>query len=70
MVSQIKKGNIFFKLLLLGYRKIMGQAQAEEEVDRIMKMVDKNNSGAIDYTGNNFIYLKKINTKNFLFLRI
>ena len=29
----------------------MGQAKAEEEVEKIMKMVDKNNSGAIDYTG-------------------
>ena len=30
----------------------MGQLEAEEEVERMMKLVDKNNSGAIDYTGN------------------
>jgi Ca2+-binding EF-hand superfamily protein len=29
----------------------MNDFQAEEEVDKIMKSVDKNNSGAIDYTG-------------------
>jgi len=29
----------------------LNQAQAEEEVDRIMREVDKNNSGAIDYSG-------------------
>jgi len=36
---------------LIGYRRIMNDFQAEEEVDKIMKSVDKNNSGAIDYTG-------------------
>ena len=34
-----------------GYSKIMNAAQAEEEVNRILKVVDKNNSGTIDYTG-------------------
>ena len=34
-----------------GYRKIMNEVQAEEEVNKIMQSVDKNNSGAIDYTG-------------------
>lgn len=29
----------------------MNKVQADEEVDRIMINVDKNNSGAIDYTG-------------------
>lgn len=29
----------------------MNDFQAEEEVEKIMKSVDKNNSGAIDYTG-------------------
>ena len=33
----------------------MNDFQAEEEVDKIMKSVDKNNSGAIDYTG--FLWL-------------
>lgn len=32
----------------------MNAAQAEEEVERVMLNVDKNNSGTIDYTG--FIY--------------
>lgn len=29
----------------------MNEVQAEEEVNKIMQSVDKNNSGAIDYTG-------------------
>ena len=29
----------------------MNAAQAEEEVERVMQNVDKNNSGSIDYTG-------------------
>lgn len=29
----------------------MNKVQADEEVDKIMINVDKNNSGAIDYTG-------------------
>lgn len=29
----------------------MNDAEAEEEVNRIMAQVDKNNSGAIDYSG-------------------
>ena len=32
----------------------MGENEAEEEVDKIMEIVDKNNSGEIDFTG--FIY--------------
>ena len=31
---------------------IMNPAEAEGEVDRIMKIVDKNESGEIDYSGN------------------
>lgn len=31
--------------------KIMNAGEAEEEVNRIMGQVDKNNSGAIDYSG-------------------
>lgn len=30
----------------------MNAAKAEEEVERIMKTVDTNHSGSIDYTGN------------------
>jgi hypothetical protein len=37
--------------MCLGYQKILNQAQAEEEVDKIMSAVDKNHSGAIDYSG-------------------
>ena len=40
--------------LIIGYKKIMNEVQAQEEVDRIMSVVDKNNSGAIDYTGKIF----------------
>ncbi len=29
----------------------MNNVQAEEEVEKILKCVDKNNSGSIDYTG-------------------
>ena len=35
----------------LGYQKMMNAAEAEDEVNRIMTQVDKNNSGAIDYSG-------------------
>ena len=37
----------------MGYRRMMSEEEAEEEVDRIMSNVDKNNSNAIDYSGNN-----------------
>lgn len=37
--------------LIIGYSKLMPYEQAEEEVNRIMSNVDKNNSNAIDYTG-------------------
>ncbi len=33
-------------------RKIMNEAQAQEECDRIMKLVDRDNSGYIEYIGN------------------
>jgi len=36
--------------LVKGYRKIMGDAEAEAEVEAIMKVVDVNGSGYIDYT--------------------
>jgi calcium-dependent protein kinase len=39
--------------LVEGYKKTMGQAEAEEEVNKIMAQVDKNNSGEIDYSGTN-----------------
>ena len=34
-----------------GYQKILCISNAEEEVDTIMKVIDKNGNGAIDYTG-------------------
>lgn len=37
--------------LIIGYSKIMPFEEAETEVDKIMRYVDKNNSNAIDYTG-------------------
>jgi calcium-dependent protein kinase len=36
--------------LIAGYQKIMAIANAEAEVDAIMKAVDNNGSGALDYT--------------------
>lgn len=38
--------------LMEGYKKTMNEAEAEEEVNKIMAQVDKNNSGEIDYSGN------------------
>ena len=35
---------------MLGYKKIMNCPNPEGEVDNIMKMVDVNESGVIDYT--------------------
>ena len=40
-------------LWLLGYKKIMNPETAETDVDNIMKAIDYNNSGAIDYSGKN-----------------
>mgnify|MGYP000945054374 CR=1 FL=1 len=40
---------------VLGYEKTMGRAQAEAEVDNIMKTLDTNNSGSIDYSGRAFL---------------
>jgi calcium-dependent protein kinase len=47
-------GQLTREELILGYKKIMNAVDAEEEVERIMKTVDTNNSGAIDYTGECF----------------
>lgn len=41
----------------------MNEVQAEEEVNKIMQSVDKNNSGAIDYTG-----LSRISIINYIYL--
>lgn len=49
-------GKLSREELILGYRKVLNEADAEEEVDRIMTAVDTNDSGAIDYSGK--IYLK------------
>lgn len=37
-------------LLILGYSKLMSKEEAIKEVDNIMKIVDTNNSGEIDYS--------------------
>lgn len=37
--------------LIQGYTKIFNHPHPEEEVDRILLAVDKNNSGEIDYSG-------------------
>lgn len=43
-------GQLTREELLEGYRNIMNNPNPEEEVSNIMKMVDINESGAIDYT--------------------
>lgn len=68
--EELIAGNFSYFLIILiifyhflGYTKIMNAAKAEEEVERIMKTVDTNHSGSIDYTGIDnillFIFLKK-----------
>ena len=39
--------------LKTGYKKIMKVPDPEREVEKIMKIVDLNNSGVIDYMGLN-----------------
>ena len=41
---------ILFFIKILGYKKYLLSTSAEEEVDKIMKIVDKNDSGEIDYS--------------------
>ena len=36
---------------MIGYREILGSQNPEEEVDEILKAVDYNNSGTIEFTG-------------------
>ena len=36
--------------LLIGLKKVMNENEAAEEVERIMRDIDKNNSGSIDYS--------------------
>jgi len=50
-------GTLSKEELIAGYRKIMNIAQAEEEVTKIMKAVDRNNSGKIGYT--EFVTVRK-----------
>jgi Ca2+-binding EF-hand superfamily protein len=50
-------GRLSREELVIGFQKVLNEAQVEVEVDRIMKLVDRNDSGAIDYSGSNhFIY--------------
>jgi Ca2+-binding EF-hand superfamily protein len=37
--------------LIIGYKKFLTPAQAVDQVDKIMTVVDNNNSGKIDYSG-------------------
>ena len=37
--------------LILGFSKLMDKDQAEAEVNVILKTIDKNNNGEIDYSG-------------------
>lgn len=50
-------GTLSKEELIAGYRKIMNIAQAEEEVTKIMKAVDRNNNGKISYT--EFVIVRK-----------
>ena len=43
-------GQLTKEELLEGYRNIMNNPNPEAEVENIMRMVDNNESGAIDYT--------------------
>lgn len=51
-------GQLTKEELIQGYRKILNAPNPEEEVEKIMKMVDNNQSGTIDYTG--FILMFKL----------
>ena len=37
--------------LIIGFKKLMNAAEVEEIVDGILRSVDANNSGSIDYSG-------------------
>lgn len=52
-------GKLSKEELRIGYEKIMNPHEAAEEVEKIMQMVDKNNSGLIDYSGKKCIILMK-----------
>jgi calcium-dependent protein kinase len=49
-------GKLSREELTAGYIKLMNPLEAEEEVNRIFLQVDKNNSGEIDYSGNQILY--------------
>ena len=44
-------GQLAKEELIQGYKKILNSSEPGEEVEKIMQMVDNNNSGTIDYTG-------------------
>ena len=44
-------GKLSKEELIIGYEKLMPKEEAEKEVNHIMKTVDTNNSGEIDYSG-------------------
>merc|ERR1711976_127490 len=43
-------GQLTHEELMIGYSKLMGQDEAQKEVDRIFATIDVNNTGAIDFT--------------------
>lgn len=48
-------GKISRDELIIGYKRVLNEAEAEDEVDRIMTEVDKNQSGAIDFSGMSYV---------------
>lgn len=51
--------------LVKGYQKYLPENEAIQYVDDIMKQIDKNNNGEIDYMGNNIkLFLIKKKKKN------
>ena len=40
-----------YLLIRLGFRDIIGIAQTDEEIDEMIRKMDNNESGAIDYSG-------------------
>lgn len=56
-------GQLTRQELILGYKKLFPQDDPEAEVDKIMGLVDANNSGVLDYS--EFV-MATMNKKNML----
>lgn len=50
LVIGLEKKEIQIQIIILGYSRLMSKEEAIKEVENIMKMVDTNNSGEIDYS--------------------